>query len=453
MISIFKKKLSPETISTIKEQVISELEYEQYDLAFKSIQPLIKAQSNNEFAAESLIEIVEDGNLDVNDALDILNEVYESHQQNIRLVSSIGSALEYARNIDELNLPPPEHPLFEAVIQTLVEATNSGYGDEEEVILVGLSTATRMMARQHDELSLDSYRRLVDMHASDPANHYCLGLLCKTRGLFREGMESNKKGLELLEEPRESYLWNLGICATGAGDGETALNIWKQIGNKIEMGRFNLPEGGYPSCKVKLAEFPLAERSAGNDYPGQQETIWIERLSPCHGIIRSVLYQDLGVDYGDVVLIDGAPVTYHKYGDNEIPVFPHLSTLIRRDYQFFDFVATQEERGQIGAVSESLSSDSVVYVHTENFKILCSTCWRDPNNDHSEHTSEEKCIVRGRIAAAKTVESIELLKEIDTEMEQLQNCEIFAPLLCKQSGFDKRADVEQRRYNLLTENM
>lgn len=451
MISIFSKKLSPETISKIKEQINTQLEDEQYDLAFKSIDNLLKAQPNSDVAAEALVEIVEDGNLDVDDALNILSEVYESHQENINLVSLIGSALEYARNIEELNLAPPEHPLFNSVVQRLSEVTKSGA--EEKMTLLGLSTATRMMARQHDKLALFSYRRIVDIEPSNPAFHYSLGLLCKTRGLFREGMESNKKGLALLEQPQESYLWNLGICATGAGDGETALGVWKQLGNKIEMGRFNLPEGGYPYCKVKLAEFPLSERGPTNDDPGQQETIWIERLSPCHGIIRSVLYQNLGVDYGDVILIDGAPITYHKYGDNEVPVFPHLSTLSRQHYQFFDFVAMQEERGQINAITESLSGDSVVYVHTENFQILCATCWQDPNNDHTEHAEEEKCIVKGRIAAAKTISASTLLKEIDTAIEKLGHCEIFAPMLCKQSGLEKRADVEQRRFDLLTKNV
>ena len=452
MINFLKKKLSTKTISTIKEQAISELENEQYDMALESIQPLIMTQSNDANAAEALVEIIEIGYLDIDEGLKILNEVYKSHQENIPLISAIGSALEYARNIDELNLPPSEHPLFEAVVHTLIEANKSGGTDEEEMLLRGLSTATRMMARQYDELSLDCYRRLAKLNESNPANHYSLGLFCKTRGLFKEGLEANKKGLELLEEPLDGYLWNLGICATGAGDGETALKIWKQIGNKIEMGQFNLPEGGYPFCKVKLAEFPLAERSPENDYPGKQETIWLERLSPCHGIIRSVLYQNLGVDYGDVVLIDGAPITYHKYGDNDVPVFPHLATLIRREYQFFDFIATQEEQGQISTISDSLGSDAVVYVHTENFRILCSSCWQDPSKDHFEHTSEEKCIVKGRIAAANTVHAEALLKEIDTAMEKLQNCEMFAPTLCKQSGFDKRADIEQRRFDLLMEN-
>ena len=143
-----------------------------------------------------------------------------------------------------------------------------------------------------------------------------------------------------MESLNEGCQWNLGICATGAGEGEVALQVWKDLGQKIEMGRFGLPDGGYPQCKIRLAERPLAERDASQDDPGLEETIWVERLSPCHGIIRSVLYQDLGIDYGDVVLFDGAPITYHTYGEErgaglsspgDTPA-PELSKLPLRGY-------------------------------------------------------------------------------------------------------------------------
>ena len=75
-------------------------------------------------------------------------------------------------------------------------------------------------------------------------------------------MLANHAAARLVDAPVDSYEWNLGICATGAGDGTVALDVWKRMGQKIEMGRFALPEGGYPDCKVKLAQRPLAERGA-----------------------------------------------------------------------------------------------------------------------------------------------------------------------------------------------
>ncbi len=265
-------------------------------------------------------------------------------------------------------------------------------------------------------------------------------------------MQANQKAASLVEEPVDAYEWNMGICATGAGEAEVALEVWQRMKQKIAMGRFNLPEGGYPQCKVRLAERPLAERTAETDDPGLEETIWIERLSPCHGIIRSVLYQDLGVDYGDVVLIDGAPITYHTYGDQEYPVFPHLATLVRQNFRFFDFAGTQNESGRLADASRDLSEDAVVYSHSENFQILCASCWRDPNVDHEQHEEEEKHVVTGRIAIPRNVEPAELLTQLDAAIRNREPCQIYSPDLCEAAGLSDRAAIEKRRFDMLTNN-
>jgi tetratricopeptide (TPR) repeat protein len=305
------------------------------------------------------------------------------------------------------------------------------------------------MGRQYDSLARKSYARLVELLPGTPWAHYNQGLFFKTRGHFSEGVEANKKAIKLAEESNDSYQWNLGICATGSGQAEEALNIWKEIGQKIELGRFDLPEGGYPSCKIRLAEHPLSERDANNDDPELEETIWIERLSPCHGIIRSVLYKDLGVDYGDVILFDGAPITYHKYGDQQIAVFPHISTLKRNNYQFFDFAGTQETKGELGDISSQLEKDAVIYSHTENYSILCSTCWHDEKIDHEHKVSEEKNVVTGRIAVPPDIKPKTILKIIDNSLKDTPESRVFSPDLCRAAGLEDRARIEERRYNLL----
>lgn len=219
-----------------------------------------------------------------------------------------------------------------------------------------------------------------------------------------------------------------------------------------EEGEFALPEGGYPQCKVRLAERPLAERDAEQDDPGLEETIWIERLSPCHGIIRSVLYQQLGVDYGDVVLIDGAPITYHKYGEQQVPVFPHLATLVRNHYQFFDFAGTQDGDDRIASATEDLTRDSVVYSHTENYTVLCAACWRDESVDHEHGQTEEKHVVRGRIAAPPDLAPSELLHQLDAAMAARPPCRIYVPDLCEAAGLADRAAIERRRFEMLKGN-
>jgi hypothetical protein len=162
-----------------------------------------------------------------------------------------------------------------------------------------------------------------------------------------------------------------------------------------------------------------------------------------------VLYERLGVDFGDVVLIDGAPITYHKYGDREIPVFPHLATLVRSNYQFFDFAGTQDGEGRINSASADLERDSVIYSHTENVSYLCAACWRNPGTDHEHGETEEKHVVRGRIAAPPDVAPSELLRQIDAAMAKRAPCRIYSPDLCAAAGPADRVAFERRRFDML----
>jgi hypothetical protein len=203
---------------------------------------------------------------------------------------------------------------------------------------------------------------------------------------------------------------------------------------------------------VRLAERPLAERTAENDDPGQEETIWIERISACHGIIRSVLYYDLGVNYGDIVLFDGAPITTHKYGDDEIFVFPHIATLLRRNYRFFDFAGTQDQPKRLMSVNKVLGEEPAVYSHTDNVVTLCANCWNDPNTNHSRHEETTKHVVTGRIAAPPDMDPRDLLAQLDAGLKDLTPCQLYSPDLCNAAGQPKRAKVEQRRFDMLRDN-
>lgn len=441
------KKFTNEQIKEIHDAAIDATDK---DETWNRLAPLIAAQASNEVAADALIDIVRKGHLTIEKSLELLADIFEAHKNNDDIVILIGNVMDAATDLDYLNNPPPEHPLFVQIIKRLYDMTLAVNDEEKEALIAeALSGTARLTGRQYDEIAEQNYARLVELLPDTSWAHYNQGLFFKTRGRFVDGVKANQKAIELANEPSDSHLWNLGICATGSGQGEIALNIWKKIGQNIEMGLFDLPEGGYPSCKVRLAQYPLAERDASNDYPGLEESIWIQRLSPCHGIIRSVLYQDLGVDYGDVILFDGAPITYHTYGDKQIPVFPHLTTLRKNHYQFFDFAGTQSAEGELGNISEHLERDTVIYSHTENFSILCSTCWHNTKIDHEHKEKEEKHVVTGRIAIPPDIEPKDILETIDNILKDTPETRVFSPELCRAAGLEDRAKFEERRFNLL----
>jgi tetratricopeptide (TPR) repeat protein len=445
--------LSPDEISSVTRGVIEEARTGSREAAWHKARPLLHAQHHQREAAKALLVIVDQQCLSLEAAAAALSEIAQAHHQDIELLATLGQCLEAARDIDDLNSPPPIDTVFYSVVEKLAALAKDHEGlPEEEAILNGLATSARILARQRDEIAENSLRRLSEINPRNGAYHYHLGLFLKTRGRFDEGMRSNQTAASLADEAIDSYQWNLGICATGAGNGAVALDVWKRMGQAIEIGRFGLPEGRYPQCKVKLAERPLAERSADTDDPGSQETVWIERLSPCHGIVRSVLYGGLGVDYGDVILMDGAPITHHNYGGTKVAVFPHLATLVRRNYQFFDFAGTQDTQGQLSDATTDLDDDAIIYVHSETYRLMCANCWRDSNLDHERHDQTEMHVVFGRIAAPRHIDPIRLLARIDGAIAKRSPCHIYVPDLCAAAGLEARALVDKRRFDLLKNN-
>jgi hypothetical protein len=445
--------LSSDEIEALVNDVIAEGQAGRKQAAFQKARPLRRAQSRQADAAMALLWVVHEWSFEREAAIGVLSEIAQSYDKDVRILSSLGECLEAARDIDDLNAPPPADPIFHATVKKLDALAKAYDGQpEQEPVLFGLATSARMLGRQYDAIAESSHRKLTEINPRKSAYHYNLGLFYKTRGKFAEGVTANQIAASLVEEVEDSCEWNLGICATGTGNAAVALDVWKRMEQNIELGRFGLPEGRYPMCKVKLAERPLAERTAERDDPGAEETVWIERLSPCHGIIRSVLYGKLGVDYGDVVLIDGAPITYHTYGEERVPVHPHLATLLRRNYQFFDFAGTQETSRQLADVSEELDGDAVIYSHSESFQVLCANCWRDPDLDHEEHERMEKHVVTGRIAAPPDITPARLLDLIDSGIEKRGRCQLYAPDLCAAAGLAARERIDRRRFALLKNN-
>jgi len=453
MSNLLSAVLSSDEIEALVRDVIDEARAGQRQAAWQKAQPLRKAQLHQPEAAIALLRVVHEHCLPREAAMEALSEIERSHDQDFRILFVLGQCLEVVRDIDDLNAPPPDNAVYQAVVEKLAALAKAYAGlPEEEPILRGLATSARMMARQQDAIAESCHRKLTEIDPRNSAYHYNLGLFFKTRGKFAEGVTSNQIAAGLAKEVDDSYEWNLGICATGAMNAAVALDVWKRMEQKIEVGRFGLPEGSYPQCKVKLAERPLAERTADRDDPGAEETVWIERLSPCHGVIRSVLYQNLGVDYGDVILMDGAPITHHTYGDVQVPVFPHLATLVRRNYQVFKFAGTQETARQLADMSAELDEDALIYSHSESFKTLCANCWRDPDIDHAHHERVEKHVVTGRIAAPPDMAPVRLQDMIDKALEKRGRCHLYSPDLCAAAGLTTRAQIERRRFALLTDN-
>ena len=441
-------ELSQNDIDAVTAAVTARADEEDPEGAWAAAEPLWQRSAHQRQAAVALLRLVDRQAFTKTRSLEILRRAFDTHAADPALLAAIGEALEAAHDVRFLNAAPPSDPLFERVATRLDEQCFATRAVETEVkLLGGLATASRLLGRSWDAVAERAHRRLVLLRPDRWQDHYNLGLFFKTRGRFPEAVVANRRAAELGGDD-EGVQWNLGICATGARDGTTALAVWRALGQHVELGRFGLPEGSYAHVKVRLAERPVATRLVDENEPGLEETVWVERLSPCHGIVRSALFQELGVDYGDVVLFDGAPIMHQTYGETQVPVFPHLATLARPGYRIFPFVGTQPAPGLVDRLSESLPEDALVYSHTENTVVLCAHCWQDDSRDHGAHRPAEHCVVRGKLCVPPTVAPTDIRRALDDALS-VSGVRLFVPLLSELLGDHARADVERRRMAMI----
>lgn len=438
-------------LQSIVARVEAHAEAEAFDDAWDAAAPLLERIADEE-TARALLGLVDDGRFDRARRAEAARRVFETHADDSMMIAALGSVMDRVHDIDFLNSPPASDPIFTEVAERLVRLASTELDAPSRFrVLRGLCNTGRLLGRTWDDVVDRAHRDLVALRPDDWTVHYNQGLFFKTRGRFAEGVDANQRARAAGGDGEQPVMWNLGICATGARDGETALAVWKQLDQVIEMGRDGLPEGSYPMTKVRLAQRPVAERTVdGSEDPGEEETIWVERRSPCHGIVRSALFSDaIGLDYGDIVLFDGAPITYHKYGDQQIPVFPHLVTLKRSGYRIYRFAGTQADSGDIAELSRALPDDAVTYVHTEQYQTLCLACWSDTKLDHTTHeASEPHLVVLGKLCAPPDLALEALLDALDVAAAKA-GVEVYVPDARRDAGDDARADVDARRYAMI----
>jgi hypothetical protein len=404
------------------------------------------------YGALALLRLVDRRSFSRERSLEILRRAFDLHAFDASLLGALGEALESAHDVRFLNGPAPSDPLFESVARRLQEALGAVRGGESEsetLLLTGLATAARLVGRTWDAVAERAYVRLIELRPERWQDHYNLGLFFKVRGRFAEGVIANQRASAVGGDQDESVRWNLGISATGARQGSLALSVWKELGQRIELGRFGLPDGSYEQVKVRLAQHPIATRAAEQTEPGLEETVWVERLSPCHGIVRSALFQELGVDFGDLVLFDGAPIMHQTYGEQEVPVFPQLATIERPGYRIFSFAGTQPVRGSVDALNEGLPEDVLVYPHTEKVTTLCAHCWASESRDHAAHRQDDHAVVRGKVCAPPTLALAELRRALDEAVARSPGVRLFVPMLSQLLGDHARAEVERRRIAMI----
>lgn len=342
-------------------------------------------------------------------------------------------------------LRPSDEPPFDkgpahlaaGACQRCFEALDSSARMNAQVggyLQVNMADGLRMMGPEHDEDALNAYKVALAIDGTRGSWWFHLGLLHKWRGRFREGLECNQKAYARMGAQRP-VLWNLAICATALGEGKLALEAWEKLGIKGELSSGSMPFiPDMPPMQIRVAT--LGEETGQGDPLPQQavtfEVLWVQPLSPCHGVVQSPTARRASIDYGDVVLWDGAPVrmsrvTLASGETREVPVFPLLWILRPGDERRLRFVGMQKRRGMVQALAQALKQtlgdDTELVVYDER----------------SSATPDAQHLFYGKLIVPASRDLKELQRALETELSARAGLTMAVPQLYELLGVSEHA--------------
>ena len=289
-----------------------------------------------------------------------------------------------------------------------------------------------------DRVEADAiYRRLRAEDPSDRATHWNHSLLLKQSGGFREALAALDAYRSAGGDADQAFHWNTGICATGAGLGQKALDAWLAEDFKIALADDGMPQGGFPDVQVRISSHgPLggppcepAPDARGYEYG------WARPRSPCHGVLLTPLVRDEPTDVGDVLLWDGAPVRFKEFDGRRVATFPLLKVLARGGYRRYRFRAEQEDAGLVAALEEALPRGAQLYVHDEEVAWLCLKCATSGAPDPHEHDRPPvRRFVSGKLAVPPGVSLGEVRERLSESLRVRPAVRIAVPALHRDDG-------------------
>ncbi len=316
---------------------------------------------------------------------------------------------------------------------------------------MGRANALRL-AHAWDE-ALAAFEQALAAEPERGSFWFNLGLLHKARGDFRQGLACNQRARALLGD-QKAVLWNSAICATALGEGALAVEALRKLGHDARCAESGMPEvEQLPPFLVRAATVGagLGPGSAVPERSVSFELLWVSPLSPCHGVVASASYREASVDYGDVVLWDGAPVAFSERDGRPTPCFPLLAVLRRGDERRLRFVALQQQPGQLDALAADLPEGSRAFVHQERVEMLCSRCASGEHmHKHRHRPPEAHRVVYGKLVIDGGIALGEFRRELDARLRRHPGVQLVLPGLLEALGETAAAGKAHQLWRGLT---
>jgi hypothetical protein len=318
-----------------------------------------------------------------------------------------------------------------------------------------LGNALRLSGPHRDAEAQEAFTRAIELDPERGEWWYDAGLLDKWRGRFEDGYAANEQARMRMGAERP-VLWNLAICATALGKAEEAVEIWDELGvpARVDRARGMPYVAGLPPMLLRvLSRTPATDGTS--ELPEKAvgfELVWVAPLSPCHGVVQSPTFRDAPIDYGDLVLWDGAPVAAHKISDEDtVPVFPLLEILRRGDERRWPFVALEREPGSVRGLEADLPEGARVFIQKERVEHHCTACEAGEPHEHGHDLhvapatepapaseSAAGTLVRGKLIVPQAQDLAELRSTWEAAIGS-RSVSVSLPALYEELGDSKQA--------------
>ncbi|MBO6938808.1 MAG: hypothetical protein JJ863_27815 [Deltaproteobacteria bacterium] len=220
-------------------------------------------------------------------------------------------------------------------------------------LALNLGHALRRLGPDADAEAQQAYAEALALQPDRGWWHHAQAELHKWRGRWEECLASEKAAAERLPGERVVAL-GVALAATALGKGDEAADAYESLG----LPRPELTAGGLPRVdglghrRVRTPARPTGRGVQQLPDPCF-ELVWVELLSPCHGVVSSPSFLDAPIDYGDVILFDPARVATTETDE---PVHPILERLHRGAEVKLPFVAVLGDDAEGGALAEAIGA-------------------------------------------------------------------------------------------------
>jgi len=278
-----------------------------------------------------------------------------------------------------------------------------------------------------------------------------LGLVHKQARDWSAALGASRRAREALPDDR-GVLFNLAIAATALGEGAAAAEAWRAASIPAEVREGSLPfVPDLPPAQVRLPTLGSGHVDAVvPDHAAGFETVWVQPLSPCHGVVRTPTHREAVADFGDVVLWDPAPVQVVERDGAPVPRFPLLGVLRRGDERRLRFVALQQREGQVEAIGAALGDGVVLYPHGERVEVVCPRCAAgDLLVKHEHLPAEEHRVVHGKIIVAGDRDLADFAGALEAARKAEPGVSMAIPALYEALGDTPQAGKHHKRWGVI----